>query len=68
MTTERMQEIVGFITSELDVVNDTAQFVHEIRVAIESHGYTQDELIIIDEAFMANGIDVAPICRSKHPS
>ena len=68
MTTERMQEIAGMIVTELDIVNDTAQFVHEIRVAIESHGYTQDELIIIDEAFLANGIDVAPICRKKVPT
>jgi len=67
MTTERMQEIADLIVLELDMI-DAAEFVHVLRVTIESHGYSLTELEILDAAFLANGIDVGPICRSKHPA
>ena len=62
-----MQEIADMITGELELI-DAAEFVHVLKMTIMEHGYSLTELEILDAAFLANGIDVNPICRSKHPA
>ena len=67
MTTERMIELADEIVRDLDAAQ-AGEFAAILRDAIENAPYTTEQLETIDAGLLANGVDVNPVCRKKHPS
>ena len=67
MTTDRMIELADEIVRDLDAAQ-AGEFAAILRGAIENAPYSTEQLQTIDAGLLANGVDVNPVCRKKHPT
>jgi hypothetical protein len=65
MTHAQMQQIAAQLVQGLEPF-EVKEFAGVVREAIAA-AYTAEQLKVIDEQLLSAGIDVTPICRTKHP-
>ena len=66
MTHTRMLELVDMIFADL-APEQVGEFTEVMKSKI-LQSYSIDQLKIIDDQLMNVGVDVNPICRTKHPT
>jgi hypothetical protein len=65
MTHEGMMQIAAQLVHELEP-QQAGEFAGILKAAIIA-SYNDEQLKVIDEQLLSNGVDVTPICRTKHP-
>ena len=66
MTEQRMQEIADEVVNDLDP-SQAGAFAAILKHALESAPYSPAQFQDIDAQLYAAGVDVSPVCRTKHP-
>jgi len=66
MTHLQMQQVAAQLVHELEP-QQAGEFAGILKAAIMA-SYNDEQLKVIDEQLLSNGVDVTPICRKRLPT